>query len=433
LTQALLSPLEAYDLAARQKQELGAAFRAEIVALRRWPRCPPDADQAAWQAFTRMPDDSDETICRAYRDLAMRFGLTAINPASPHFAENLDQFYRNYATNFPIPAEQESREGFEALWRDSPREGGYQEIAYSVVCPLTRRYLMGLNITIQPQSDTVHFIYGFVSAAARGIGGFSAAMIAFMRETGRRGIEAHLAAHPQDRPHWHNPAGPLILFEKNIIGEMSLPEILMDSAGVDVDHPPTAGADLSASAIGQSMRDMVWSRRGGMIVDYIYMQSSLDGVVRVPESMRSPIVDFLRQKPQSNADRAEADLALNDALGDRNAGCTALNLCAFAGQGTASVSAAQIRRHNEIFQGISVVKDPSHLSDDIYFQAQMVDLAARTQDGRVGLRPIAPVGGADFPQAEETTRTILAGLTWDDLQVNDARLYRDWLAEQVRA
>ena len=43
--------------------------------------------------------------------------------------------------------------------------------------------------------------------------------------------------------------------------------------------------------------------------------------------------------------------------------------------GTDTIPAAQIRLSNHVFQGISVVKDPDHVAEDIYFQAQMVSLS----------------------------------------------------------
>ena len=139
---------------------------------------------------------------------------------------------------------------------------------------------MGLNFTVQPRSDSVHFIYGFVNPLARGIGGFSACLIALMRQIARAEIFAWLARHHDERPPFHNPDGPLILFEKNIIERMTLTDILKDSAGIDIDHPPRRRSRLVSSAISQSVRDLIWDRRGGRIVDYNYVQSSLDGVVR---------------------------------------------------------------------------------------------------------------------------------------------------------
>ena len=87
--------------------------------------------------------------------------------------------------------------------------------------------------------------------------------------------------------------------------------------------------------------------------------------------------------------RAKKELAR--AVGDRQPGCTTLDLCAFAQPGRNAVPIAQIRKSNEIFQGISVVKDPDHLREDIYYQAQMASLAEKSVGGRVArgrsLRP----------------------------------------------
>ena len=86
--------------------------------------------------------------------------------------------------------------------------------------------------------------------------------------------------------------------------------------------------------------------------------------------------------------RAEKELAR--AVNDQQPGCATLELCAFAQPGWNDVPIAQIRESNEIFQGISIVRDPDHLQEDIYFQAQMASLAKKPVGERVALRPIAP-------------------------------------------
>ena len=405
----VLSPIEAYERAEQQKRRLGEAFRKRIVRLARG---------GAMRRILAARDD-EAAICAAYRAVAMA-GARRIDPAKADFEAHLRAFHRNYVTNFPLPEEQETLDGFRRLWRAPARADGYREVGYNVVCPLTGRYLLGAAFTIQPQSDSVTFIYGFVNPVARGIGGFSAALIGLMREQGRAAIATHLERRPADRPGYHDPAGPLILFEKNVLEAMSLTDILMDTARVSVDDPPRTGACLAASSIGQSMRDLVWHRRGARIVDYAYAQGSLDGVVRVAAGQRHAVIAALHA---GNGAAPE----LLDALGDRVAGCVALNLCAFVADGVRVLRAAQVRRSQEVFQGISVVKDEANLGDDIYFQAQMASLDASTRHGAVALRPIAPVGAGDFHGAEAALKQVLSGLTWADLRAARGRAYGDWL------
>lgn len=434
-----LSPLQAYERADTQKHAVGAAFRAKLLALHRAltagatslsrpPPWLPAALRLIWpeaaQTFAADPDP-----LAGYRTIVMRHGIVRIDPHAADFERALRLFHRNYVTNFPLPAEQETRAGFRTLWRASPRDGGYQEVGRSVLCPLTGRYLMGVNFSIQPRSDSVHFIYGFVNPAARGIGGFSALLLDLMRQTGRAEIASWLSAHPADRPAFHNPDGPLILFEKNMIAEMSLTDILRDTAHVDIDHPPTTRSRLVASAISQSLRDYIWNRRGGRIVDYTYLQSSLDGVVTVPDAARPDIVACLLRADLDEPRRRSGMQTLHRCLGTRREGATQLALCAFAAPGATGLPSAQIRLSNAIFQGISVVKDPDRLGDDIYFQAQMTSLEQNTRDGMVGLTPIvpgdAPLDG--YLEAERMTKNLLADISWADLRAAGDSTYGDWL------
>ncbi len=414
----VLSPLEAYERAEGQKRRLGEAFRNRIVRLARAGASP------AMRRILAGRDD-EAAICAAYRTLAMA-AASRIDPAGADFEAGLLAFHRNYVTNFPLPEEQETLDGFRGLWRAPARADGYREVGYSVVCPLTGRYLLGASFTIQPQSDSVMFIYGFVNPVARGIGGFSAALIGLMREVGRAAIATHLERRPADRPAYHDPAGPVILFEKNVLGAMSLTDILMDTARIDVDDPPREGACLAASSIGQSMRDLAWHRRGARVVGYAYAQGSLDGVVRVAPEHRLAAIAAL------HAGNGTAP-ALLDALAGRLAGCVALNLCAFVADGVQALPAAQIRRSQEVFQGVSVVKDEPNVREDIYFQAQMASLDANARDGAVALQPIAPVGAGDFPGAEAALKRMLAELTWADLRAARDRPYGEWLGLGERA
>jgi hypothetical protein len=439
-----LTPLQAYECAERQKQHLGEAFRGKILGLHRrlratgpdaspLPRRLPQDRRRRWRdvarAFAAVPAGNDDAIISAYRNLVMQQGLLRIDPAARDFERELRAFHRNYVTNFPLPEEQESRAGFRDLWKASPRAGGYEEVGYSVLCPLTGRYLMGLNFTIQPRSDSVHFIYGFVNPVARGFGGFSARLIALMRDTARPAIAAHYQRCPADRPAFHSVDGPLILFEKNMIEEMSLADILMDTAHVDVDRPPGPATRLAASSISQSVRDFIWDRRGGRVVDYGYIQSSLDGVVRVPDGAGIDIIALLNRAPLGVAQRRAATDCLAASLAGRVPGCLTLKLCAFVDPSAASVPASQIRLSNEIFQGISVVKDPAHVAEDIYFQAQMASLQEHARDGTVALRPIAPFGPgvSNFEQAERVTKRLLANLSWVELREGRELTYGEWL------
>jgi hypothetical protein len=436
-----LTPLLAYELSERRKWRVGQAHRGRIAGLRRAlsqrglegarpPPWLPRELRANWTEAARdfaatAGGDPDE----AYRNIVMRYGVKRIDPAAPGFERDLRQFHRNYVTNFPLPEEQESRQGFRELWRQSPREGGYQEVGCSVVCPLTGRYLMGVNFTIQPRSDSVHFIYGFVNPAARGIGGFSACLIALMRQIARAEIAAWLARHNDERPPFHAADGPLILFEKNIIEQMSLTGILKDTAGIDIDHPPRRRSRLVSSAISQSIRDLIWDRRGGRVVDYSYVQSSLDGVVRVPDGNRDDVIALILRAPLDEPRRRRAAAVLEQCLNGRLEGGTRLALCAFAPPGTQSVPAAQIQLSNHVFQGISVVKDPKHLDEDIYFQAQMASLSLNSRDGGVALKPIAPGGPnvGSFNEAEQMTKRLLATVTWAELRAARQRCYAEWL------
>jgi hypothetical protein len=434
-----LPPLAAYERAERQKHSVGQAFRGKIIRLRQMlsergiaaSRIPPWLPQplrAGWRDAARAFLAGDDPLA-AYRTMVMRHGLVHVDPAARSFERDLRQFHREYVKNFPLPAEQETRQGFRELWRASPRDGGYQEVGRSVVCPLTGRYLMGVNFTIQPRSDSVHFIYGFVNPVARGIGGFSALLLEMMRSTARAEITAWLASHPDQQPSFRSPDGPLILFEKNIITAMTLTDILRDTAHIDIDHPPTRRSLLVASAISQSMRDFIWDRRGGRIVDYHYLQPSLDGVVRVPDAARPDVIAYIFGEAPDQVRRRSAAAVLARCLNGRIEGATQLALCVFAADGARAVPAAQVRLSNKIFQGISVVKDPVHLGEDIYFQAQMTSLERHTQDGMVGLKPILPGDGSarDFREAEQMTKALLATLTWELLREGRDRTYADWL------
>jgi hypothetical protein len=443
-----LSPLEAYDLAERQKRQIGEAFRARILrlhsilakdgptkALAR--RLRPASLRREWQEacrnFASAPADDPVAIAACYRDVVMRHGLKRVDPLSIRFGRDLREFHRNYVASFPLLQEQESRNGFRRLWQQPARPDGYQEVGYSVLCPLTARYIMGLNFTIQPRSNSVHFIYGFINPLARTLGGFSVRLIALMQEVGSNAIAAHYTLRPEDQPPYMSGAGPLILFEKNRAEEMSLADILMDTAGIDVNRPPLRGYWLATSAISPNIRDLVWHRRGGRTVGYNYLQPSLDGVVRVPGSARDEVITYLNRAPLDAMRRRRAVQLLEGCLGRRMPGCTTLDLCAFVEPGVASVPAEQIRRSVAIFQGNSVVKDPDRVEEDIYFQAQMASLEQQEESGRVSLAPITPAGveSGDFLAAERRMRHLLAGLSWTQLQAGRERSYGTWLRQEA--
>lgn len=437
----LLSPLQGYEAAERQKRQLGLAFRAMIVRLygliaadlftfERALRYQPGHRRAAWCAARRLSPGlalaDDDTICEAYRDLVMRLGVRRVDPASPRFPADLEEFYRNYVRNFPLPAEQETLEVFRDLLSAPAREDGHREFCYSVVCPLTGHYLMGANFIIQPGSSSVFLVYGFINPIARGIGRFAKRLIDLAEEKSSTAIAAHGAPHP----YGSDASRPLILFEKNAIEDMSLTDILRDSAGIDIDSPPTARTCLTASAIGQRTRDLVWHRCGARIVDYKYMQPSLDGVVEVPERSSTLIAAYLNGKCGSRFSRIRAADMLRERLGGKVPGCTTLSLCVFAPSQVTTVPAERIRLAVENYQQTSVLKDPAHFRDDIYFRAQMASLAESAIGGELPLRPIVPdgCGAGDFKDAEEETKRLLGGLTWEDIRAARQRPYREWRA-----
>ena len=128
--------------------------------------------------------------------------------------------------------------------------------------------------------------------------------------------------------------------------------------------------------------------------------------------------------------RVEKELAR--AVGDRQPGCTTLDLCALAQPGRNADPIAQIRKSNEIFQGISIVRDPDHLQEDIYFQAQMASLAKKPVGGRVALRPIAPAGGApSFVEAAQQMTPVLRLLTWERISARREWTYPEWLEDKI--
>jgi hypothetical protein len=436
----LLTPLEAYDLSGLQKIQCEKAHFARVVALcsdksSRAGFSPARVafDMAVTQARQQRPyEPLSDAVRRAYRDVALTFGLRRIDPRTPEFEHDLDVFFSNYQSNFPLQSEQETKEGFRNLLRAAPSCTGYEERVYSIVCPLTGQYLMGLDFAIQPLSDSVHFVYGFAMPCVRGGWGFGRALIALIREIAGGVVAACFRGRPDDLPSWNNPDGPLILFAKNMIGEMTLSDILMDSAGIDVAAPPSADADLASSGIGQSLRDLVWDRLGAKVVRYNYFQSSLDGVVAIAREDRDRVICGLNKRPQTLVDRVVSERALTRSLDGREKGFVALDLCAFVDPGQTSLPAAQVKRANEIFQSVSVVKDAG-IDAEIYFQAQMSSLMENSRDGRVAIDPIRPFGfgAGDSRAAEELTRRLLAVVTWAELRQAGERTYEQWLVEKA--
>jgi hypothetical protein len=255
--------------------------------------------------------------------------------------------------------------------------------------------------------------------------GFSEVLV----NTIRRVAAEHIAKYPV-----RFPGEPLITFEKNILGAMTLTDILMDTAGVDIANPPLEDADLSFSSIDQSIRDLIWSRMGGKVAVYNYIQSSLDGVVKVANAESEAIaIRYLNSDPTLSAsDIGLAKQIMDDALDDKEEGCRVLNLCAFVADAADDIDAAQLRTAMEVFQGISVVKEPSEIEHDIYFKASMADLERRARSGRLPLRPIKPFGGAifdvgNFIDAARLTEALLKCLTWEELREYPDRTYEEWL------
>jgi hypothetical protein len=455
-----LSPHEAYVLAENQKAQVADDFFQQITKIynqgkagqvpegleRKRNRVEQNKQSEALKFFIDSVDEKlatmqahgtkgknhlPQAIRLAYRETAVKYGLKQVDPTSPAFKKDLKEFHTNYLPNFPIPSEQESRKGFENLWTAPTLPNGYKEVGYSLVCPLTGKFLMGTNFSIQPESNSVHFTYGFVTPWARGALGFSRAL----KDTMKQVATKHSTKYPSKFP-----GDPIITFEKNVLGEMTLGDILMDTAGIDINKPPVEGANLAMSSIAQSIRDMIWSRRGGKVVGYKYIQSSLDGVVKIedPEQEKLVIRMLRDDKTLDDKQRKLAQKILKKARAGKVEGCTTLNLCVFmSDDDTKKVPAAQIAKAMEIFQGISVVKDPVGIKDDVYFKASMEDLRARTdKSGMVRLQKIPAFGGnipevRNFVDAEALTKLLLQHVTYEELRANQDRPYAEWLDKKL--
>jgi hypothetical protein len=436
-----LSPLAAYDLSTAQKARLSDDHLTRIMSIYQRAVSFPSTELgggvsgAAFVAAVAKrrqlrPDLSlAKVVSFGYRDLALTHGLRRIDPVSPGFEADLGLFFRHYRANFPIVAEQESLNGFRTVLFRPPSDSGYEERCYSVVCPLTGEYLMGFDFTIQPMSDTVHFIYGFVMPKVRGGWGFGGGMISAMRDIAQAALLAFFQSPgARSPPKYHDPSGPLVLFEKNRTAGMTLTDIMLDAAKVDIFHPPDTDADLAMSAMGQSLRDGTWDRLGGRIVHYNYQQPSLDGITVVPESQRDHVIRLLNGGALPPEVMRTAQETLRAALPAGTPGCSTLDLCVFARPGATSVPATQIHDSVKIFHANSVVKT-GMIETDIWFQAQAQSLAEQTSDGRLALKRIPAVGAdpGNFTAAEERTRRLLASVTWDDLCRAADRPYAEWL------
>jgi hypothetical protein len=443
MTRPPLSPLEAYDLSAAQKERRRQEHLHRVIELYDAAARRPAASPAE-AAFVAKVDDNRGrrpdtplavAVQQAYRDVAFQFGLRRIKPCEFDFQRGLDLFFENYKVNFPILAEQETKKGFRELWHARRPDSGYEERGYSVICPLTGEYLAGLEFSIQPESDSVHFVYGFVMPWVRGGWGFGAGLLAVMRDEACSAIADYFRDNTDKEPPWRCPRGPLIIFEKNSLDDMTVTDVLMDSASVDVNDPPRADADLSLSSISQSLRDLAWRRLGGKIISYNYLQSSLEGVVEVPPETRDQVIRLLNKKFATSEapGAAGAERALSRAIGKLKEGCRTLSLCAFVGKDVNDLPAAQVRRHNEIFQSISVAKvEADKIKNDIYFEAQMQSLQDNSIGGRVRLDEIEAAGSkpGDFRAAEALTRRLLALVTWDELRESPDRTFHEWLAKK---
>lgn len=460
-----LSPYEAYKLSEQQKADLGKDFLHKLVRIYREAKegsTPSDLvkpevhiqsrnpnllrqaqqaaearQQQALKEFVSAVDqkledtrgkDEVNAVRLAYREIAIKYGLKQVDPTSPSFNRDLNEFHRNYVTCFPIPSEQESKAGFKELVKapmiEEGENKGYKEVIYSAVCPFTNQFLMGVNFSIQPNNNAAVFTYGFVAPEARGAVGFSRPLVGSMTKIASDHIEKFPTKYP---------GAPLVVFEKNILGEMALGDILLDSAGINAKKPPREGVDLSRSSIDQSLRDLAWDRLGGVVVNCNYMQSSLDGVVKVDPKAEPFVIRYLNKDATlSDGQKREADRTLKAALGDKVEGCTSLALCVFAPADVKEVDAGRVKDILRTFQGISVVSDPQGIRDDIYFKACMQDIDSKTTaDGKLSLGAIpafsGPFPATGFTGAAKITNELLKHVTWKEITKNADRTYGEWL------
>jgi hypothetical protein len=421
-----ISPSEAYMLSEQQKSIAANRFVQDI-----WHFCRAGRKTALPLKESELADvraalvNNDRSAFRmAYCSLVANVGIRCIDPNSSAFIADLTKFYTNYVENFPIPAERESFDGFARLLADRARADGYVEVAYNACCPLTGRYLMGFDFTIQPTSRTAHLIYCFLAPYARGLGFSKVLLSEIMRLS-----NLHMLNYPS-----LYPGDVIITFEKNILQEMSLPEILLDSCGIDIDEPPVANQDLSRSGIDQSVRDLIWDSLGAKIIDYNYIQSSLDGIVKIDvEEQRRLVVRFLNTDPGMTTRENEiAERALRLAVGSKDPGCQLLNLCAFVPPGTADLDSSRVCEAMKCFQGISVIKDEKAIEQDAYFAASMADLIQRSRSGRIALKKIQPYCGdisnlKSFADAAYLTHALLRNTKWDELRSCPEMKYADWI------
>jgi hypothetical protein len=436
-----LSPCEAYITSQVQKERSAERFQQEIEDLYRSAKAgiepPPiegvdrETQLIATVKFVAYADERTRgtekatwgDIRKAYRRVVTEFGLHQVEPG-PGFEKGLNTFYTNYQDNFRIKEEQESRQGFRDTAGKPMRENGYSEQIYNIICPMTGKYLAGTNFAIMPTSNQIWFIYGFVNPEARNIVGASHTILDLMSQDGIQRAELYPSQYK---------GKPGRLFEKNDLGDMTLKEIMMDSCCIDITKPPKAGDYLSHSAAGQSMRDLVWSHLGGKIIDFHYLQPSLEGVTIIEDPKEEELViDYLHGKLSEEAQKKKAETILEKALNGKDPGCTTLNLCIFSPE--ESIDSEQSLNSIRTFSGISIIKDEENIDKDIYFKALEASLKENSKDGKIALRDIVPYGEAqNFHEAEKITKILLNHMTWKELQEHADRPYSEWIAEKMGA
>lgn len=418
----VLSPLEAYTQSELQKNIRATQFEEAVVkAYKAGVVQDPSERSVAMQAIIARVEETgagNETelrgaILKAYPEIVKLHGITRVN-ARDKVA--MREFYDAYLPSFPISEERENLKSFTEILKTPPNEKGFVDVADTLKCPLTGAVLGGMNYAMIPESNSISLTYGFLAPEARGLG-LSHIMFDRMKDA--------FATHKEQGGYRSEFPDTLIIIEKNDLGSMTLPNIILDSAGIKSRTPPRQGDDLTRSAIPQSFRDRAWTGNGFKMVDARYIQSSLDGVVEVAPEHEKLVINYLNNTGNlSDAQRERAADIEAAARGDKMEACLALALCVRSDKDT--VDARQIIKHQEVFQGISVLADPDNLHKDIYYKAMMADMGAKGT--RLQLVPIPVVGGADYKAAEQTMRALLASVTYGDISANKDRTYAEWLA-----
>jgi hypothetical protein len=414
-----LTPYEAYTASETQKRVLADNFLDQLVAQYKTIKAdgsegaPPQAMfAAAVDAKLESGAELRKAVAGVYPDIIKAYGITRVDPRKPGA---LREFYDAYEPNFPLDDERESFSGFKEILATPATPTGYLEVADTIKCPLTGRVLGGANYSMIPESNSVHFVYGFLAPEARGLG-LSRTMLEVM--------EKNFEAHKREGGYATEFPNALIAIEKNDLREMDLPSILRDSAGIRTKRPPREGDNLTRSAMGQSLRDAAWAANGFRLVPVRYIQSSLDGVVEVPKAEEENAIAHLVGDPRlGDAEKARAEKALTEARGDKMDACLSLVFCVKSA--APLVDMKQVMRHQRIFQGISVLDDPDNVGRDIYFKAMMADMSAKPRF--VLSQPIPAVGAATFRAADAVTKDLLQRTDWKEINAHPERTYGEWL------